>query len=73
MRDIEVKDDVVNQNYKTIEDLSLQVKEANESISKLNEEKNAIHNVNLELMDEYEELMLRHEKVKIEKEDLLNE
>jgi len=44
------------------------MKENHEIIFKLTEEKNAIHNVNLELMDEYEELVLRNDKLKIEKE-----
>ena len=72
-RDLEVKDEVVNQNYKTIDEFSQQMKENHETIFKLTEEKNAIHNVNLELMDEYEELVLRNDKLKIEKEQLLNE
>ena len=67
-RDLEVKDEVVNQNYKTIDEFSLQMKEYHETIFKLTEEKNAIHNVNLELMDEYEELVLKNDKLKIEKE-----
>jgi hypothetical protein len=67
-RDLEVKDEVINQNYKTIDEFSQQIKEYHETILKLTEQKNAIHNVNLELMDEYEELVLRNDKVKIEKE-----